>query len=279
MINGLGDALKSINCTVYNNRLAIDSLNYAWSFLLILAENDYRLNQLHNGLIKLEPYVSTIYKKKTFNVLINKIVAPTLIDLTTNLGVQNQIFGTLHISEGSPYHFQQTIGKFDKVTPFINISHALVSPTQCPSGQHYAMKDHTNTVAKTILGHDHDQSHYYAHPMEINIMKYFVFKGHFCSLSWGIYPVKGSNEYALGLYFNININIQNYCSVSVNNIMTNTITQIKSKFLPHGCSKKLHHKQRCPGNMDTRNVISIFRCSNPLRRIVHLYPRFYHTGC
>ena len=52
MINGLIDALKSINGTIYNKNLAIGSLNYVISFLLTLTEIDHRLNQLGNGLMK-----------------------------------------------------------------------------------------------------------------------------------------------------------------------------------------------------------------------------------
>ena len=40
--------------------------------------------------------------------------------------------------------------------------------------------------------------------MEIDIIKYLVSKGHFCPLSEGLYPRKGTNDCALALYFNIN---------------------------------------------------------------------------
>ena len=76
MINGLVDVL--INDTVYNNNLAIDNLNYVRCFLLLLLNINQRLSQLHNGLMKLESNVSTIYKY--INNLSNKIVTPTLID-------------------------------------------------------------------------------------------------------------------------------------------------------------------------------------------------------
>ena len=41
---------------------------------------------------------------------------------------------------------------------------------------------------------------YYAHPMEMDIIKYLVSKGHFCSLSGDIHTVKDSNDCALALY-------------------------------------------------------------------------------
>ena len=77
MINGLVDALKSINNTTYEINLAINSLNYARNFLLTYTEINNRLNQLHNGLWKFETNVLIIYNYVHF--LNNKIVAPTLI--------------------------------------------------------------------------------------------------------------------------------------------------------------------------------------------------------
>ena len=42
MINGLIDALKSINNTTYKNNLVIDNLNYARNFILTIVEIDHR---------------------------------------------------------------------------------------------------------------------------------------------------------------------------------------------------------------------------------------------
>ena len=71
------DALKSKNITVYNNTMAIDSLNHARSFFLTLGETDHGLNQLCNGLMKLKSNVSKIYSY--MEVLSNKNLTPTLI--------------------------------------------------------------------------------------------------------------------------------------------------------------------------------------------------------
>ena len=60
MINELVHAQRSINNIAYHNNLAINSLNYA-RFFLPLAEIDHILNQLLNGLRKLEIDVTTIY--------------------------------------------------------------------------------------------------------------------------------------------------------------------------------------------------------------------------
>ena len=78
MINRIVDTLKSINNITCNNNLTINSLNYARNFLLTLIEIDHRLNQLCNGLQKLESDVSTIYNY--IDSLCNKIVTPTLTD-------------------------------------------------------------------------------------------------------------------------------------------------------------------------------------------------------
>ena len=63
MIDGLVDALKSINNTIYNNSLRIDSLKYTRIFFLTLADKDQRFSLLCNGIIKFNqmspPYVST----------------------------------------------------------------------------------------------------------------------------------------------------------------------------------------------------------------------------
>ena len=61
MIDGLVDALKSINSTTNKNNLAVNSLNYARSFVLTLAVIDHRLNILKNHIQKLESDISTIY--------------------------------------------------------------------------------------------------------------------------------------------------------------------------------------------------------------------------
>ena len=61
MFNCLVDDLKNITNNTYNNNLAINSLNSARNFLVILAEIDHTLNQLCNGLRNLESDVVTIY--------------------------------------------------------------------------------------------------------------------------------------------------------------------------------------------------------------------------
>ena len=45
MTNGLVNALKSINTTVYHSKIEIKRLNYAQNFPLTLADIDHRRNQ------------------------------------------------------------------------------------------------------------------------------------------------------------------------------------------------------------------------------------------
>ena len=78
MINGLVSSLKSINITVYHSILTIQRLNYGCNIFLMLADLDPRLNELYNGLGKLESDMSTIYSY--INTLSYKIVTPTLIN-------------------------------------------------------------------------------------------------------------------------------------------------------------------------------------------------------
>ena len=46
-----------------------------------------------------------------------------------------------------------------------------------------------------------DSEQYYTDPIDMDIMKYLISKGHYCSLSGGLYPVQGGNDCALALYF------------------------------------------------------------------------------
>ena len=91
MINGLVDALKSINNTAYNNNLAINSPNCAKNFLLTLVQIAHRLNQLCNGLRKLETDISTIYNYMFIDSLSNKHVRSTLIDPVDLQAILNNI--------------------------------------------------------------------------------------------------------------------------------------------------------------------------------------------
>ena len=65
--------------TVYHRKIEIQRLNYAYNFLLTLADVYYGINQLPNGLQNLEANVATIYTY--INILGSISVTPMLIDL------------------------------------------------------------------------------------------------------------------------------------------------------------------------------------------------------
>ena len=71
---------------------------------------------------------------------------------------------------------------------------------------------------------------YYAHPLEIDIMKYLVSKGHVSYLTGGLYLVNDNNDCTLAFYFDNDGNFKNYCSISATNISTNTVIQISLNY-------------------------------------------------
>ena len=46
-----------------------------------------------------------------------------------------------------------------------------------------------------------DNAKFYTHPLYMVIMKYLASKGHYSSLSGGLFPMKNSKNCALALYF------------------------------------------------------------------------------
>ena len=46
-----------------------------------------------------------------------------------------------------------------------------------------------------------DEEKYFTQPVDLDIMKYLVPKGHYCSLSGGLYPIQNNKDCTLALYF------------------------------------------------------------------------------
>ena len=69
-----------------------------------------------------------------------------------------------------------------------------------------------------------DDDEYYRHQDNIDIMKCIASKGHYCSLSGGLYPVQGHTDCVLVLSSNNDNAIKSYCSITVNTSITNSIT-------------------------------------------------------
>ena len=71
-----------------------------------------------------------------------------------------------------------------------------------------------------------DDEEHYTQPIDIDIMKCFISKGHYCSLSGGLYPVQGHMDSALALCCNMDNASKSHWSIKVNTIIKNSITQL-----------------------------------------------------
>ena len=59
-------------------------------------------------------------------------------------------------------------------------------------------------------------------------MKWLALKGCHCSISGSIYPVQGSTDCALALYFNDDHTVKSHCPIKVTTITRNSVTQLSS---------------------------------------------------
>ena len=90
--------------------------------------------------------------------------------------------------------------------------------------------------------------------MDTDIMKFFASKGHYCSLSGGIFPVKGHIDCALALCYNNENANMSYCPFTVETISKDSITP----FCPNHCLmfiiKPSPIEYRCPGYKNSKTV-------------------------
>ena len=100
-----------------------------------------------------------------------------------------------------------------------------------------------------------DDEKYLIHPMDMDIMKCVISKGHYCSLSGGLYPIYNHTDCTLALYFKNDFQIKSFCPISVNNIALNFIGQLNPNqyLLPIIKRRPIGH--RCPRNTEN-NIIS-----------------------
>ena len=70
----------------------------------------------------------------------------------------------------------------------------------------------------------------------------------------GLCYIQDSSDCALALYFNSDKIIKTYCSVSVNNISKNTVTQRTLNYNLIDVIKKSILECKCYGYMDARNI-------------------------
>ena len=80
------------------------------------------------------------------------------------------------------------------------------------------MQNTQNWCKNTSLAITDDEK-YFTHPIDMDIMKCLVSKGHYSSLSCGLYPIYNHTDCALALYFKNDIQIKSICPISVNNIV------------------------------------------------------------
>ena len=67
---------------------------------------------------------------------------------------------------------------------------------------------------------------YYVDPIGIDILKCLFFRGHFSSLSEGLYQLQGSSDFALALYFNNDKRTKRNFLVSVSNYWLKSVIKI-----------------------------------------------------
>ena len=79
---------------------------------------------------------------------------------------------------------------------------------------------------------------YFTYPIDIDIMKCLISKGHYCSLSGGLYTIYNQTDCTLALYFKNDIQIKSFFPISVNNIASNFIVQLNPNQYLLGCNKK-----------------------------------------
>ena len=109
-------------------------------------------------------------------------------------------------------------------------------------------------LKNTYLAITNDEK-YFTHPIDMDIMKCLVPKGHYCSLSGGLYPIHNHTDYALALYFRNDIQIKSFCPILVNNIASNFIVQLSPNQYLLAVMKRSPTECGCPGNIKN-NIIS-----------------------
>ena len=92
-----------------------------------------------------------------------------------------------------------------------------------------------------------DNEQYYICQVNMDIMKCLVSKGHYFSLSRGLYPVQGSNDCILVLYFNNDNAITTYCSITLNTVYKNSVTQLSPNHYLMSLIQYSSIQHRCPG--------------------------------
>ena len=99
-----------------------------------------------------------------------------------------------------------------------------------------------------------DDEKFFTHPIDMDIMKCLISKGHYSSLSGGLYPIYNHTGCTLALYLKDDIQIKSFSPISVNNIASNFIVQLNPNQYLLAVIKRSPIEYRCPRS--TENNIS-----------------------
>ena len=91
---------------------------------------------------------------------------------------------------------------------------------------------------------------YYTNWIDIDIMKCLISKQDYCYLSGGLYPVSGSTDFTLALNFNKDNVIKSFCSITVNTITKDSITQLSPNLYLISVIQSSSIECRCTGYTD-----------------------------
>ena len=100
-----------------------------------------------------------------------------------------------------------------------------------------------------------DDEKYFSHLTDMNIMKCLISKGHYCSLSGGLYPIYSHTDCTLALYVKNHIQMKSFCPISVNNIVSNYIIQLNPNQYLLAVIKRIPIEGRHPRSTEN-NIIS-----------------------
>ena len=95
---------------------------------------------------------------------------------------------------------------------------------------------------------------YYACPIHFDVMKCLFSTGHFTTLSEGLYQIKEYNNCIFALYFNSDQDIKIHCSISVNKISRNSISQLNANHYLMAVIQNGIIECRCPEYTEKINV-------------------------
>ena len=161
--------------------------------------------------------MSTIYSY--INALSNKTVTPTPTDPVDLMTILNNVQTVIpsHLSlPNKPYTNIWSFYEFLKIHPFVYNDTTIISlivplvvntfhlQLYCihtvPMVNTALCKTFQTNLKNTYLAITDDEK-YFTQPIDLDIMKCLVYKGHYCSQSGGLYPIQNNKDCIFALYF------------------------------------------------------------------------------